>query len=184
VRSVTLPDASPALPSTHRHWLGLLIAAVVIVLDQWSKHVAVTELVFRTPVVVTSWFDWMLTYNTGAAFSFLADAGGWQRWFLSAIAAAVSAFIVIWLFRLAPEDRGLVLPLGLILGGGVGNLIDRITLGYVVDFVSWHYQDCYWPAFNVADAAISLGAATWLWVALRGGSEGEVAPSGGTSQSE
>ena len=108
-------EASPASPSTHRHWLGLLIATVVIVLDQWSKQVAVTELVFRSPVVVTSWFDWMLTYNTGAAFSFLADAGGWQRWFLSAIALAVSGFIVIWLFRLAPEDRGLVLPLGLIL---------------------------------------------------------------------
>ena len=114
----------------------------------------------------------------------MADAGGWQRWFLSAIALAVSGFIVIWLFRLAPEDRGLVLPLGLILGGGVGNLIDRITLGYVVDFISWHYQDWYWPAFNVADAAISLGAAAWLWVALLGGAEGEVAPSGDTSQSE
>ena len=179
-----MPEQSAPQQSGFRPWLGLLIAVAVILLDQWTKHVAVTELIFRRPYPVTPWFDWMLTYNTGAAVSFLADAGGWQRWFLAALAAAVSVFIVIWLFRLAPEDRGLAVPLGLILGGGVGNLIDRVALGYVVDFISWHYEEWYWPAFNVADAAISLGAAGWLWLALMGSSSAPENPSEGASQNE
>ena len=83
-----------------RPWIGLIIAVVVIGLDQWTKHIAVTVLEFRSPQSVTSWFDWMLTYNTGAAFSFLAGAGGWQRWFLTGVALVVSVFIVGWLFRL------------------------------------------------------------------------------------
>ena len=100
--------------------MGLAIAVVVVLLDQWTKQIAVEQLSYRYPVPVTSWFDWMLTYNTGAAFSFLADAGGWQRYFLSGIALLVSVFIVVWLWRLAPADRILPAPLGLILGGGVG----------------------------------------------------------------
>ena len=179
-----MPEQSSSPQSGWRPWLGLLVAAVVIVLDQWTKHIAVTELVFRNPYPVTSWFDWMLTYNTGAAFSFLADAGGWQRWFLSAVAGVVSVFIVVWLFRLAPEDRFLVTPLGLILGGGVGNLIDRINLGHVVDFISWHYHGWYWPAFNVADAAISVGAAAALWIALLSSSPQEAIPANDASRSE
>ena len=146
----------------------MLVAVVVVALDQWTKQIAVAELAFRRPEAVTSWFDWMLTYNTGAAFSFLADAGGWQRWFLALVAAAVSLFIVVWLTRLAPGDRSLVLPLGLILGGGVGNLIDRVLLGHVVDFISLHYQQWYWPAFNLADSAITLGAILWLFIAFFG----------------
>ena len=144
------------------------MAVVVVALDQWTKQIAVAELAFRRPEAATSWFDWMLTYNTGAAFSFLADAGGWQRWFLALVAAAVSLFIVVWLTRLAPGDRSLVLPLGLILGGGVGNLIDRVLLGHVVDFISLHYQEWYWPAFNLADSAITLGAILWLFIAFFG----------------
>jgi signal peptidase II len=96
----------------------------------------------------------------------------------------VSVFIVVWLFRLAPEDRVLVMPLGLILGGGVGNLIDRVNLGYVVDFISWHYHGWYWPAFNVADAAISVGAAAALWIALLGSSPQEAIPANDASRSE
>lgn len=179
-----MPEQVTATQSGYRPWLGLLIAVAIILLDQWTKHIAVTELVFRSPYRVTAWFDWMLTYNTGAAFSFLADAGGWQRWFLAVVAAAVSSFIVVWLFRLAPEDRGLMVPLGLILGGGVGNLIDRVSLGYVVDFISWHYRDWYWPAFNVADSAISVGAAAWLWMALTGRAASDEIPSDETAQSE
>jgi len=179
-----LPEHLPAPRRGFRPWLGLLIAVAIILLDQWTKHIAVTELVFRSPYRVTAWFDWMLTYNTGAAFSFLADAGGWQRWFLATVAAAVSGFIVVWLFRLEPEDYGLMVPLGLILGGGVGNLIDRVSLGYVVDFISWHYRDWYWPAFNVADAAISVGAAAWLWVALTGGSAAQAIASDEAAQNE
>jgi len=151
-----------------RPWVGLILAVVIVLLDQWTKQIAVTTLSFREPVEVTGWFDWMLTYNTGAAFSFLAEAGGWQRWFLAGVALAVSVFIVVWLFRLAPADRGLVIPLGLILGGGVGNLIDRVWLGHVVDFISLHYDRWYWPAFNLADSAITAGAAWWLLTAFFG----------------
>ena len=157
-----MPDGSWLAAIGRRPWLGLVTAVIVVALDQWTKQIAVSELEYRIPVMVASWFDWMLTYNTGAAFSFLADAGGWQRWFLTGIALAVSVFIVVWLFRLKPADRGLVLPLGLILGGGMGNLIDRVSLGHVVDFISLHYEYRYWPAFNLADSAITLGAGWWL----------------------
>lgn len=169
VRCVSLPKGSVWQVIGERPWIGLVLALVVILLDQWSKQLAMDTLQFRQPEAVTSWFDWMLTYNTGAAFSFLAEAGGWQRWFLTGVAVAVSVFIVIWLFRLTPSDRGLVLPLGLILGGGMGNLIDRVLLGHVVDFISLHYRGWYWPAFNVADSAITAGAA-WVVIALLGGS--------------
>ena len=167
VRYACLPD-QPTRPLWQQPWTAVLVAVVVVALDQWTKQIAVDELAFRRPEAVTSWFDWMLTYNTGAAFSFLADAGGWQRWFLALVAAAVSLFIVVWLTRLAPGDRSLVLPLGLILGGGVGNLIDRVLLGHVVDFISLHYQEWYWPAFNLADSAITLGAILWLFIAFFG----------------
>lgn len=168
MRSVTLRESGWIAAIGQRPWVGLVIAVVVIAADQWTKQIAIAELDFRSPQQVTSWFNWMLTYNTGAAFSFLADAGGWQRWFLTGVALAVSVFIVVWLFRLNTEDRGLVMPLGLILGGGVGNLIDRLLLGHVVDFISLHYQSWYWPAFNLADSAITLGAAWWLLNAFFG----------------
>ncbi len=162
-RCASLPNKGWLAAVGQRPWIALIIAVVVIGLDQWTKHIAVTMLEFRSPQSVTSWFDWMLTYNTGAAFSFLAGAGGWQRWFLTGVALVVSVFIVGWLFRLSPSDRGLVIPLGLILGGGIGNLLDRLMLGHVVDFISLHYENWYWPAFNLADSAISAGA---VWVLL------------------
>ena len=142
---------------------GFILALVVIVLDQYTKMRASNELVYRVPFEITSWFDLMLAHNTGAAFSFLASAGGWQRWFLAAVAMLVSAFVAVWLTRLEPQQRILGVSLGLILGGGLGNLIDRVTLGYVVDFISWHYQNWYWPAFNIADSAIFCGAILLLW---------------------
>ena len=160
---MSLPDKGWLAAVGQRPWIALIIAVVVIGLDQWTKHIAVTMLEFRSPQSVTSWFDWMLTYNTGAAFSFLAGAGGWQRWFLTGVALVVSVFIVCWLFRLSPSDRSLVIPLVLILGGGIGNLIDRLMLGHVVDFISLHYENWYWPAFNLADSAITAGA---VWVLL------------------
>lgn len=162
MRNAVLPERDASRALSQRPWMGLLIAAVVIGLDQWTKQIAVTALEFRNPERVTSWFDWMLTYNTGAAFSFLANAGGWQRWFLSGVAGCVSVAILVWLFRLDVKDRGLVIPMGLILGGGVGNLIDRVQLGHVVDFISLHYQHWYWPAFNLADSAITVGFTWWL----------------------
>ena len=103
-----MPEGGWLAAIGRRPWLGIMTAVIVVALDQWTKQIAISELDYRVPVMVTSWFDWILTYNTGAAFSFLADAGGWQRWFLTGIAVAVSVFIVVWLFRLSPADRGLV----------------------------------------------------------------------------
>ena len=162
-----LPLGSRALSNP---WIGFLLAFLVIVLDQYTKLWASNHLVYRVPVEITSWFDLMLAHNTGAAFSFLASAGGWQRWFLATVAALVSVFVAVWLSRLEPQQRLLGLSLGLILGGGLGNLIDRVTLGYVVDFISWHYQSWYWPAFNIADSAICCGAALLLWDSFVGAS--------------
>ena len=100
----------------------------------------------------------MLTYNTGAAFSFLAGAGGWQRWFFLGLGAAVSIGLIIWLWRLKPGEQWLAMALALILGGAVGNLIDRAWLGQVIDFIQLYYDRWYFPAFNLADSAITLGA--------------------------
>ena len=137
---------------------GYGVAMTVVMLDQLTKHWASATLVYRDPVAVTSWFDFMLAHNSGAAFSFLADAGGWQRWFFTVITVVISVVLVVWLSRLSRSQLWLGLGLGLILGGGLGNLWDRLALGYVVDFVSLHYRTWYWPAFNVADSAISVGA--------------------------
>jgi signal peptidase II len=149
----------PAGWRSRRALWGYAIALGVIVLDQWTKQWASAELVYRVPVEVTGFFNLMLAHNTGAAFSFLADAGGWQRWFFTGVATLVSLVMVVWLARLAVQQVWLATALGLILGGGLGNLWDRIAYGYVVDFISLHYQSYYWPAFNIADSAISLGAA-------------------------
>ena len=101
-------------------------------------------------------------YNEGAAFSFLSDAGGWQRWFLSALSLIISAIFVVWIYRLKNKQPGLSVALSLILGGAIGNLIDRIATGRVVDFIQWYYADYYWPAFNTADSAICVGAVLLL----------------------
>ena len=151
-----MPDG-PGWLSVRARW-GYAVACVVLVLDQLTKYWASAELSYRQSLAITSWFDLTLAHNTGAAFSFLAGAGGWQRWFFAGIAVLVSAVMVVWLTRL-PRDRVWIgLALGLILGGGIGNLWDRMALGYVVDFISVHYGPWYWPAFNIADSAISLGA--------------------------
>ena len=144
-------------------WIGFVLAAVVIGLDQYTKALASAELQYRVPVEITSWFDLMLAHNTGAAFSFLASAGGWQRWFLAGVALVVSVVVSVWLMRLKHTEQMLGIALGLVLGGGLGNLIDRVSLGYVVDFISWHYNDWYWPAFNIADSAICVGAVLLVW---------------------
>ena len=144
-------------------WVGFVLAVVVIGLDQYTKALASAELQYRVPVEITSWFDLMLAHNTGAAFSFLASAGGWQRWFLAGVALVVSVVVSVWLTRLKQSEQVLGIALGLVLGGGLGNLIDRVSLGYVVDFISWHYNDWYWPAFNIADSAICVGAVLLVW---------------------
>jgi signal peptidase II len=137
-------------------WLGL--SAIVVALDQLTKYLADQVLVYAEPVAVIPSFNLTLLYNKGAAFSFLDDGSGWQRWFFAAIALAASVFIVYWLRRVGSGERWTSFGLALILGGALGNLIDRLLLGHVVDFIQLYYRDFYWPAFNVADSAITVGA--------------------------
>lgn len=142
-------------------WYGL--AVVVILLDQYTKGLASSSLEYGRPVPVFPWFNLTLQHNTGAAFSFLSDAGGWQRYFFSVVAIGISTALAVWLYLLPRKQLLLALSLGLILGGALGNLWDRLVLGYVVDFISVHYGGRYFPAFNLADAAISVGAACMLF---------------------
>lgn len=141
-------------------WYAL--ALLVLVLDQYTKALATAGLSYGRPVEIFFWFDLTLHHNTGAAFSFLSGAGGWQRWFFSVVAVVISCGLVIWLYRLPRNQLMLALALGLILGGAIGNLWDRLTVGYVVDFISVHYAGRYFPTFNIADSAITVGAGFML----------------------
>lgn len=147
-------------------WLWYCLAILVIALDQISKWVVVEHLYEGQVIPVTSWFEWVLRYNPGAAFSFLHDAGGWQRWFLGALAATVAIVLVVWMARLAKQRYFELAGLSLILGGAVGNLIDRVRLGEVVDFIAVHWPIENFPAFNLADSAISVGAALLIFDVL------------------
>ncbi len=138
-------------------WYGL--AALMLVLDQLTKMWMSANLNYGETITLTSFFNFTLLHNTGAAFSFLSDAGGWQRWFFGVVAAAVSVVLVVWIARLPRSKMWEACALALILGGAVGNLYDRVMLGYVVDFIVVHYQRYAWPAFNIADSAICIGAA-------------------------
>lgn len=136
-------------------WISLL----VVLLDQTSKHYANAVLDYQRPVtVIPGFFEWYLSYNTGAAFSFLAEAGGWQRWFLLALALVISAFLINWMRKLEEDERLTAIGLALILGGAVGNVIDRALLGHVIDFIQVWLGSYPWPAFNLADSFIALGA--------------------------
>lgn len=139
-------------------WL-LLLSAAIVVLDQLSKLLAVAGLDYGVTRPVFAGFDLLLVHNTGAAFSFLSSAGGWQRWILTGISAVVSAGILLWLWRLPRQNLLLRLALACILGGALGNLYDRWVLGYVVDFISLYAGEWRFATFNIADAAISIGAA-------------------------
>ena len=145
-------------------WFG--IAAAVVLLDQWTKSLALAQLDYGRPVPLLPVLNLTLQYNPGAAFSFLSDAGGWQRWFFSIVALVASVVIAVWLARLKPHDRLLAVSLSLILGGAIGNLWDRLQFGHVVDFISVHYHNWYFPTFNVADSAVSVGAALMILDAL------------------
>lgn len=138
------------------------VALLLVLLDQYSKNLASAALDYGRPLQVFSWFNLTLQHNTGAAFSFLSDAGGWQRYFFTAVAAVISIGLVIWLYLLPRGQWLLGLSLALILGGALGNLWDRVALGYVVDFISVHYRQYYFPAFNLADSAITVGAGCML----------------------
>ena len=152
-------------------WFSLrwyALALLVVVADQFTKALAEGHLDYGQPVEVFFWFNLTLQYNTGAAFSFLSDAGGWQRYFFSAVAVSISLGLVVWLFTMSRRDKLLALSLALILGGALGNLWDRLVLGHVVDFISVHYAGYFFPAFNLADSAITVGAALMIFDSLFG----------------
>jgi signal peptidase II len=152
-----------------KRWLGL--AASVIVLDQLSKAAINSHFVFGESVAMTSFFNLVLAHNTGAAFSFLSDAGGMQRWLFSAIAVVASVWIV-WLLHRHQTQKLFSLALAFILGGALGNLIDRIAYGYVVDFLDFHWSGYHFAAFNLADSAITCGAALLIWDSFKGKEHG------------
>lgn len=143
-------------------WRWYALAALIVILDQVSKHWISATLSYGEPVVFTPFFNFTLLHNPGAAFSFLSEAGGWQRWFFTAVAIVISVVLVVWIARIA-HRRYEALALALILGGALGNVYDRVLFGYVVDFIVVHYEDYYWPAFNIADAAITLGAGVLIF---------------------
>ena len=146
-----------------RGWRWLPVTALVIILDQVSKAWIARHFAYGESLPLLPVLDITLRYNTGAAFSMLADASGWQRWLFEALALAVGCGIVAWLYRLdARSQRLLAFSLSLILAGALGNLIDRLRLGHVIDFVDVHWKDAHFPAFNVADSAITVGAALML----------------------
>lgn len=136
-------------------WLWL--SAVVVVLDLGTKWLATDMLDYAISVPVLPFFNFTLLHNTGAAFSFLASAGGWQRWFFAALAVAISVMLVKWLASIK-GDKWLAIAIALVLGGALGNLYDRVLLGYVVDFLHFYWDSYHFPAFNIADSAITVGA--------------------------
>ena len=153
----------------------LVLSLLVLVIDQVSKaHFEGTLEMFQQIVVIPDYFSWTLAYNTGAAFSFLADSSGWQRWLFALIAIVVSAVLVVWLKRLGRNDTWLAVALALVLGGALGNLYDRIALGHVIDFILVHWQNRhYFPAFNFADSAICVGAIMLALDMFKGNKPGE-----------
>lgn len=148
----------------HRPVNWLIVAALVIIADQLTKYLAVQQMSLFDSIPLLPHLNFTLLHNTGAAFSFLADADGWQRWFFVLLGVGVSTFILVWMRRM-PANQGPLLPLALslILGGALGNVIDRALHGYVIDFIDFYYGSWHWPAFNVADAAITVGAIIFIF---------------------
>jgi signal peptidase II len=141
-------------------WLWLSLLAVI--LDQASKLTIASSMQLYQSIDIMPFFKLTYVHNTGAAFSFLSEAGGWQRWFFAGLAMAISVVIAVWLTRLKKHETLLAVALALVLGGAIGNLIDRLAYGYVIDFLDVYYQSWHWPAFNIADSAITLGVILML----------------------
>ena len=146
-------------------WLSL--ALLVLIIDQASKAYIVSTLAYLERVPVTAFFQWVHWTNPGAAFSFLADAGGWQKWLFVSLAAGFSVYLVWEIARLPREEKVLGWVFGLILGGALGNLTDRLYRGEVVDFIYFHYQQWGFPAFNVADSSLFCGAVLWIFLMIK-----------------
>ena len=161
----TVADMSVTFRRALPWWL---FAAVVTGLDQITKLLANGQLELHRAKPVMPFFNLTLMYNEGAAFSFLSDADGWQRWFFIVLSSAVSVALVVWLTRLKPHEKWLAVGLSLVLGGALGNLIDRVAYGHVIDFIQVYYQNWYFPTFNVADSAISVGATILIATSLFG----------------
>ena len=136
----------------------LFITSLVIMFDQVSKWLMVTWLSLYETVIVMPYFNLTMVHNEGAAFSFLAQAGGWQRWFFIGLALIISVVLLVWLAKLKPTEKLEAISLSLILGGALGNVIDRISYGYVIDFIDLYIGHNHWPVFNIADSAICIGA--------------------------
>lgn len=137
---------------------AFILSILIIVIDQLTKAWIVHSFAYLETLTLLPVFQITHVYNYGAAFSFLSDQSGWQRWFFVSISSIAAIFLTVWMWRTPSDKKWLLSALSLILGGAVGNLIDRATLGYVVDFISVHYEQHYFPAFNVADSAITVGA--------------------------
>ncbi|MGZ0077423.1 signal peptidase II [Methylomonas sp. YC3] len=140
----------------------LWISAVTLVLDQASKLAVDGSMQLFESIPLLPYFNLTYVHNTGAAFSFLAQAGGWQRWLFAGLAVVMSGIIAVWLYRLKKHETLMAVALALVLGGAIGNLIDRVAYGYVIDFLDVYYQDWHWPAFNIADSAICVGVGLML----------------------
>ncbi|MGA9422634.1 MAG: signal peptidase II [Rhodanobacteraceae bacterium] len=150
--------------------IWLLLSALVIVLDQTTKAIALATLQLHVAhPVIPGLLNWTLAFNSGAAFSFLAGSTGWQRWFFTALAVVVSLVLVLWLRRTRRGEWRVALPLALIVGGALANLVDRTRFGQVTDFIQVYYHEWAWPTFNIADSAISVGAVLLIVFGLRGG---------------
>ncbi|QWD71549.1 signal peptidase II [Polynucleobacter sp. UB-Siik-W21] len=143
----------------------LAIATMILLLDQLSKWAALSNLQMGVPEPVLPFLNWLLLFNPGAAFSFLAQGSGWQRWFFT-ILGLIASIYIIYLLRKSLGEKLLCLALSLILGGALGNVLDRIMYGAVVDFIDLHYANWHWPAFNIADSAICIGAGLIIWSEL------------------
>lgn len=149
-----------------RFW-SIAACLLLVTIDYFTKSIASQMLRLHNPVALFPWFDFLLVHNSGAAFSFLADQQGWQRWFLLSVSVIASCVLLIWMWCLANANHLLLCALTLITSGAIGNAIDRAVLGYVIDFIALHYQHHYFPAFNVADSAVSVGTCLLLIDALR-----------------
>lgn len=165
MKNATMPESQSAPMANPLRWLWLSV--LVIVLDLGSKALASSLLDYAQPVELLPIFNLTLLHNTGAAFSFLAAHNGWQRWLFAAIAVGASVGLTVWLKRLRAHETLMAVSLALIIGGALGNLYDRLVHGYVVDFLSFHWEDHYFPAFNLADTAITLGAIGMILESLR-----------------
>jgi signal peptidase II len=152
------------LKNTQLHWLSL--SAIVIIIDQLSKILISHYLILDQTIKILPIFNLTYTLNRGAAFGFLNDAAGWQRWLFVLIAIAISIFILQALYRLSRQENLIACAMALILGGAIGNLYDRVVLGHVRDFISLHWQTWYFAIFNIADSAITVGVILWFAVVL------------------